>query len=124
LNHCLQVWQAADLAFDMVDDLTSDPVLTITVLTPDGGLRFMAEPELDGSTLVLHRVHVQGAGANAIGAANLRVLARAVMERMDVDGLVIEGAVRTTGANPGRRPAVLRFARRVRPATEAEPRPP
>jgi hypothetical protein len=111
------VWDAADLSFEMVDDLTSDPVVTIIVQTPAGRLSFMAEPEMIGSTLVLHRVHVQDAWANAVGATNLMRLARTVMERMDIDGLVVEGAVRTTGANPGHRPRVLRFARRVRPAT-------
>jgi hypothetical protein len=110
------VWDPADLSFEMVDDLTADPVVTIVVLTPDGRLSFMAEPEMTGSTLVLHRVHLQDAWANAVGAGNLMRLARTVMERMDIDGLVIEGAVRTTGANPGRRPRVLRFSRRVRAA--------
>ena len=35
---------------------------------------------------------------NRIGTANLMVIAQPVMERMDGDGLVIEGGLRTTGA--------------------------
>jgi hypothetical protein len=42
LDHYKFVWDAADLSFEMVDDLTSDPVVTIVVLTPDGRLSFMA----------------------------------------------------------------------------------
>jgi len=118
-DHLNPVWNAADVSFDMVDDLTSDPVVTIIVRTPDGRLRVMAEPEMAGCTLILRRVHVQDAWPNAIGVANLKMLARVVMERMDVDGLVVEGAFRTTGANPGRRPDILRFSRRVRPAPAA-----
>jgi hypothetical protein len=115
------VWDPAGISFEIIDDLTSDPVVTVVVSTPDGVLRFMAEPEISGSTLILRGVHVQDAWANAVGAANLKVLARSVMERMDLNGLVIEGALRTTGASPGRRPDILRFSRHVRPAPAAEP---
>ncbi|MEO8716329.1 MAG: hypothetical protein ABI369_15090 [Acetobacteraceae bacterium] len=115
------MWSTADISFEMVDDMTSDPVVTVTVSTPGGTLRFMAEPEVQGSTLVLRRAHAQGARANAVGAGNLLVVAQALMERMDFDGLVVEGAIRTTGANPGRRPRIHRFARRVRPSPAPGP---
>jgi hypothetical protein len=72
----------------------------------------MAELEEHGRTLRLIGLHIQGAAANAIGVANLRVLADAVMEKMDYDAIEIEGAIRTTGAGPGRRPGCLRFTRR------------
>jgi hypothetical protein len=101
--------------------MTSDPVVTVVVSTPDGTLKFMAEPEAQGSTLVLRGTHAQDAHANAVGAGNLLVLAQALMERMGFDGLVVEGAIRTTGANPGRRPRLLRFTRRVRHARAKGP---
>lgn len=78
----------------------------------------MVEPEAQGSTLMLRFVHVQDARPNAVGAANLAVIARALMETIGIDGLVVEGAVRTSGANPGRRPRVIRFTRRVHSARE------
>lgn len=109
------MWNTEDITFEIIDDLTSDPVVTVWVSTPDGTLKFMAEPEQQGMTMILHRTHVQDANANAIGHGNLMVLARALMERMDFDGLVVKGALRTTGANPGRRPHPLRFTRRIRP---------
>jgi hypothetical protein len=121
LDHQYWVWDPAGISFEIIDDMTSDPVVTVVVSTPGGTLRFMAEPEMSGSTLILRGVHVQDAWANAVGAGNLKVLARTVMERMDLDGLVVEGALRTTGASPGRRPGVLRFSRYVRPAPAAEP---
>ena len=113
------MWRTADL----VGDVTSDPVVTIAVSTPAGVLKFMAELEWASRMLILHGVDLQDLQPNAVGAANLMVLAEAVMEGMDIDGLVIEGALRTTGANPGRRPRVVRFARRLRPASGSEPQP-
>src|SRR3984885_4365666 len=102
--------------------MTSDPVVTVLVLTPDGKLKFMADPEQQGTTLILHGTHVQDGHANAIGAGKLMALAQALMERMDYDAPVVEGAVRTTGANPGRRQAPMRFTRRVRAPPKPRPR--
>jgi len=109
------MWTRGDIAFDIIDDMTVDPVVTVLVSTPDGPLEFMAEPEAHGTTLVLHRLHVQSV-RQAVGAANLMVLARALLEEMGFDEFVVEGAIRTTGANPGHRPRTLRFSRRVRAA--------
>jgi hypothetical protein len=121
MDHYNPVRDPAAISFEIIDDLTADPVVTVVVATPDGTLRFMAEPEMARSALILRGVHVQDAWANALGAGNLKVLARTVMERMELDGLVVEGALRTTGASPGRRPGVLRFSRSVRPAPAADP---
>jgi hypothetical protein len=119
------MWRAEDISFDFVDELTSDPVVTVLVSTPGGTLTFMAEPSTQGTTLVLRAVHAQDAHPNAVGAANLRIVARALMERLDIDGLFIEGAVRTSGANPGRRPRPIRFTRILRPpSAEGAVRPP
>jgi hypothetical protein len=118
------MWDAACLSFEVDADLTDHPVVTIVVQTPDGALRIMGDLELDGSTMTLLGVHVQGAQANAVGAGNLKLLARLVIERMELDELVVEGAARTTGASPGRRPRVLRFTRDLRSAPLARPHAP
>src|SRR5580658_8009873 len=57
------------------------------------------------------RLDIQGAGPNTLGLVALRELARSVMEPLNVDELRIEGAARTSGAGPGRRPAPLVFRR-------------
>ena len=62
---------------------------------------------------------MQGASPNAIGVANLYVLAQALMGKFDYDEIIVEGAVRTTGAHPGRRSRARRFFRRVRPSAAA-----
>ena len=112
----MTLWKTWDIAFDFVDDMTDDPIVTVRIFTPVGPLTFMAQPVMDGTTMVLKGLHAQDSAANTVGPGNLMVIAHAVMEGMDLDGLVIEGAVRSTGANPGHRPRDLRFTRRVRPA--------
>ena len=112
-------WRADDIDFHLVADLTAKPLVTIEISTPDGSVVVMAEPEERGRTLILWRLHMEGAVANAFGPANLRVLADVVMERMNYDDIIIEGAARTSGANPGRRPGPLRFTRRPVPAPRA-----
>ena len=113
-------WDIEKISFEVVAEMTDHPVVTVTVNTPAGVLMFVAEPvEVDG-WLILRGTHVQGVGPNVVGMENLMLIAQAVIERMECDGLVVEGALRTTGANPGRRPRDIRFARRARP--EPSPR--
>src|SRR5208282_2537574 len=66
---------------------------------------------LTGRAAMLSRFDIQGAGRNTLGWTTLRTLAHSVMELLDVDELRIEGAARTSGANPGRRPTPLVFRR-------------
>jgi hypothetical protein len=109
-------WQPDDIAFDIVAEETDHPVATVSFETPAGQIQIMAELEEQGRTLRLIGLHIQGAAANAIGIANLRMLAGTVMEEMDYDVIEVEGAIRTTGVGPGRRPGRLRFTRRSGPA--------
>jgi hypothetical protein len=112
-------WRPDDITFDIIAEDTDHPVATVSFMTPVGEIRVIAELEQQGRTLRLIGLHIQGATANAIGTTNLRVLADAVMENMDYDAIEVEGAVRTTGASPGRRPRRLRFTRRSRPTAGA-----
>jgi hypothetical protein len=73
----------------------------------------MAEIDLVGRTLILNGTHLESdGGPQSIGVANLRAVAAAVLEWMDCDEARIEGAPRTTGANPGLKPRALRFTLR------------
>jgi hypothetical protein len=113
-------WSSRDILFEIVDDMTDDPVVTVRVGTPAGSLTFVAEPVVMGTTLLLRGTHVQDGLPNKVGAGNLVLIAQALMEGMGFDGLVVEGAIRTTGANPGRRPRIMRFARRFKPSGRAD----
>jgi hypothetical protein len=112
------MWARADIEFDDIDyDATDHPVVTIRLATPVGPVELMAEVAAVAGSLRLRRLHIQSNVApNAIGRANWRLVATMVMERMEYDEIIVEGAVRTTGASPGRRPHPIRFTRRVRAA--------
>jgi hypothetical protein len=72
-------------------------------------VEFVANFELGDRWVALRGLHVYGAGPNSLGIAGLRELIRWAKEQLDVDELRIEGATRTSGASPGRRPAPLVF---------------
>jgi len=62
-----------------------------------------------GASALLRGFHMQGAGANTTGAARLRAMALWAKDELGVEELRIEGAARTSGACPGRKPACLVF---------------
>jgi hypothetical protein len=109
-------WKRDAVSFSLVDEVTSDPVATIEVITPGGTMTIMGEPYPIGKILVVERIHIssRGIGPNDIGIRNLRLIADVIMEAMGYDVIRLEGAIRTTGANPGRRPRPIRFARNRR----------
>jgi hypothetical protein len=108
-------WRRDQLWFELANDTTDHPIVTVTIDTPAGQLSAMAEPIRNGRSLLLRGLHVQSetVGRNTIGAANLTFMVRAFMEVMDLDELVVAGGLRTTGANPGRTPRERRFTRRA-----------
>ena len=72
-------------------------------------LEILADLEFRDGDVVLSGCHVGGASANRIGIRGLLDLARWVKKELGIHALRIEGAVRTTGAGPGRRPRPLVF---------------
>jgi hypothetical protein len=111
----MAVWRTQEIGFALEDDTTDHPIATVSIDTPAGRLFALAELVTMGRSLKLSGLHVHGerAGANHVGAANLLVVIQAFMEIMDVDELVVAGGVRTTGANSGQAPRLLRFTRRA-----------
>ena len=95
-------------------DEDSDVVFA-RIETPVGALLVVTKVEFAGSALILRELHVQGEDVeiNQLRATGIRRIVRDVMETLDVDELIIEGAIRTSGAGPGRRPRRLRFCRTV-----------
>ena len=100
-----RAWQLLDLRMEPGDfafALLSDGAVEIEVM-------FYAV--LQGRRFVAQRLDIQGSGPNVLGFVALRELAQWVIEFLDVDEVRIEGATRTSGAGPGRRPAPIVFRR-------------
>src|ERR1700722_11859581 len=115
-------WKREQVSFEFVHDGTADQVVTVRIATPMGGNFAMAEVEISGRNLVLNGFHIHSdAGVRQIGVSNLRMLAEHVLEELDYDELIIQGASRTTGAGPGRAPGRLRFTRRCVPSPRSKP---
>lgn len=109
-------WPSDALVWNgVIEDASEGDVISIRIGTPTGELEIMASIEFKERTLLLIGAHIQSdGGPNSIGHGNLRSIAEFVLERIDCDEARVEGAARTTGANPGHRPRVLWFARRSR----------
>ena len=99
-----------------------DDVVLARVETSVGTLDVLTEVTLVERKLVLSRLHVYGVNVdpNALGLVRVRHLVQEIMEDLDVDEITIEGAVRVTGAGPGRTPRRVRFTRKVSPDEQAE----
>ena len=107
----------AEIAFSITQDSEGDVVI-VEVRLPGGHIEVMAEVTFDDAARVItaRGLHVQGGqggaiGPNDLGPRRLIGIARAALERMDYDAIIIEGGVRTTGARPGRRPRPIRIER-------------
>jgi len=103
------------MIIDIIGEQSDGDVATARIETAAGTIIVMAEVALVGRCLTLRGLHVHGIDvrANELRVAGMRRLVQEVMEDLDVNEIVIEGSVRTTGAGPGRTPRRLRFARKV-----------
>jgi hypothetical protein len=108
------MWTAEDISITLLDGLTDDPIITAEIGTPDGVLLVMARIEEAGTTLKLCELHLHGEslGRNQYGPRRLFALIWAVMQTLeDYDEIIIEGAIRTSGAGKGHRPHPQRYTR-------------
>lgn len=96
-------------------DHSEDSCLLVEVVTRDGALRFLGEMEIGANYLVVRDLHIGGDAEVRWGWSKLRKLGRMIAEKLDVDYIEIHGAVRTTGANPGRSPRPVRLSRAAEP---------
>lgn len=104
-------WTKTDIAIELHDDGTEDTIVTVEVWTPAGVMYILAEVSEKAGELTLKGAHFSGLGPNQLGLGNLKVIAAVALDYGGYDAIVIEGATRTTGANPGHTPRRLRFPR-------------
>jgi hypothetical protein len=108
-----------DIEIIVDDQLSEDPIFLVQVITPLGILDLMAEVRLSPRSIEVHGLHVGGDAATRWGWSTLRRIGRLIAEKLDVDEINLYGAIRTTGANPGRRPRHWRIARASQPSPRA-----
>ncbi|GJE61473.1 hypothetical protein MPOCJGCO_3595 [Methylobacterium trifolii] len=91
-----------------VEEIYGNTVLA-RITVPGGILEVLGEVEFAGRELRFLDAHIEGLAPGLVGRRVLNEICRKAMETYDVDGIHIEGATRSTGANPGRRPRTIRF---------------
>ena len=106
-------WRPEDIEIVLVGEASEGDVVTIKVTVGGAVVLMMGEIREHGKRLVASGVHVssKGVSANGVGISNLKQIARAVMEVGGYDEIIVEGAVRTTGAHRGHRPRRIWFTR-------------
>jgi hypothetical protein len=87
------------------------PEIVVSVMTPIGVLRLMANVSIIDRVLSMDRAHVEGLKPGALGRTGLNAIGRKLLELADVDEIVIQGSDRTTGRNTGTIPRPIRFPR-------------
>ena len=96
-------WRVVDLEF------TPDDLVAVRLSNGNEMIDVLAYLHMTSRTETLRGMHIQGGGRNTMGVPALRAMAHCLKEYLDVDKRRIEGATRTSGAGPGRRPAPLVF---------------
>lgn len=97
--------------YDLTVEEAEPPCVLIVFATSAGEIAILGEVAFTRRTIRVRRAHIEAAAENRLGVVGLRKLARYLMEKADAREIVIEGAARTTGANPGHIPRQIRFSR-------------
>lgn len=91
------------------------PKPTVEILERDGDvvellargsttITVIAEMRLVGDTLILDRLHMDGGGPGSSSIGELREMARELGRQQGAKEVMVFGAMRTTGASPGKVP--------------------
>lgn len=96
-------------------DESEDPSLIMKVTTPYGDIDLLGEFEVYDDHVIVRRLHIQGSGKGSMGVSKIREIGRVLVEKLNVEYIEIHGAVRTSGAGPGRRPGKIRLTGPVKP---------
>ena len=118
-NHCANIaviefykrnaymWRSTSIAIEIVQAEGHEAIVAID--TPAGRLELMGTISIGGRVLTISGAHVQGLEPGRLGRTGLNAIGRALLDIADVDQIIIQGGVRTTGRRQGRRPRAFRF---------------
>lgn len=106
------------LEISLLSEDSEGDLVTIRVVGEGLDVMIMGTVVAMDAVLVVDDVHVNGNEsqsasdqANSLGMVTLREIIRRIMKIGGFDAVHIQGSNRTTGANPKRRPGLLRFTR-------------
>jgi hypothetical protein len=104
------MWSSDDITFDMQFDHSEGHVWTVAIIVPGAIIELMGEVSEQADTFIAAGVHIQVSGTELVMTRkNMKMIAQKIMEKMGYDHVIIEGAVRTSGARSGNRPRQFRF---------------
>ena len=86
--------------------------MIVRIVLPVGVMEMIGSFKLVDRVLRVDGAHVQGLARGALGRKGLNAIGRKLLEEADVDQIVIQGGVRTTGRDKGKRPRPIRFPNR------------
>ena len=101
------MWSEADVTVE-IDQVDRD-VMIVVITTPVGKLQIIGEVARNGRVLHVREAHAGGLRPGALSRAGLNAIGRKLLVEADVDQIIIEGSVRTTGRNVGKHPTRFRF---------------
>ena len=101
------MWDASAIEFTLVE--TVHPIALVEVRTPLGTLTLLGSVSVVRRSARLAGVHIQGLMPGALGRIGLNRIGERMLVELDVDEIVIEGSIRTTGTRPGIKPRAIRF---------------
>jgi len=102
------MWPLDQILLEL-DPESEKGVVIIKITTPAGRIDLIGEPLFVGRVLIVNGAHVSGLTPGACTRAGLNAIGRKLLEWADVDEIVIQGSIRTTGRNAGRAPRIIRF---------------
>ncbi len=104
------MWASDQLAVEI--DIVDGREVILIVRTPVGPVSLIGTVTLTADVLNLDGVHVGGPGPGRVGRDGINAIARKIMEELDVQEILAQGGIRTTGRRTGKVPRPFRFVRR------------
>jgi hypothetical protein len=89
-------------------------VYHLSVQIGDKLLEVITNLDMEGDVLVARAMHLNGPGPGQFSPSQLRAAARELALSWGAKAVRIHGAMRTTGASPGRRPRPLTITAQAR----------
>jgi hypothetical protein len=105
-----------DIKLQFIEEMCVGQCVTVLFTATGLSIEMMASVDSFGDTLFVDELHISPneASVREIGISGLREIANYIMEWGHYDCIIVQGASRTSGWNPKRRPNRLRFTRNRR----------